>query len=240
MFFSLQWYIIYTHLQKASIAHLHLYLLWLPNDNTCITVCMYFKCQSGCISVLTAIWQYAHLRLYLFLWQMAKEYANFDCGMTICTSACIANLTAIWQCANLCIIWLLWQYAHLHAHLLWLQCHYANLHVCLLWFYFDFISVCTYIYFDGNDNKSICLYIYFDCNDIMLICIYMYIVLIEMRTCSAACISCLSVICPSALRFTLIAIWQSTNMHVIWGGGRVVRWCWVNFQCRGVLQFGFQ
>ena len=20
-------------------------------------------------------------------------------------------------------------------------------------------------------------------------------------------------------------------------GGRVVRWCWVNFQCRGVLQF---
>ena len=24
------------------------------------------------------------------------------------------------------------------------------------------------------------------------------------------------------------------------GGGRVVRWCWVNFQCRGVLQFGYQ
>ena len=23
------------------------------------------------------------------------------------------------------------------------------------------------------------------------------------------------------------------------GGGRVVRWSWVNFQCRGVLQFGF-
>ena len=22
------------------------------------------------------------------------------------------------------------------------------------------------------------------------------------------------------------------------GGGREVRWCWVNFQCRGVLQFG--
>ena len=21
-------------------------------------------------------------------------------------------------------------------------------------------------------------------------------------------------------------------------GGRVVRWCWVNFQCRGVMQFG--
>ena len=23
------------------------------------------------------------------------------------------------------------------------------------------------------------------------------------------------------------------------GGGRVVRWCWVNFQCRGILQFGY-
>ena len=22
------------------------------------------------------------------------------------------------------------------------------------------------------------------------------------------------------------------------GGGRVVRWSWVNFQCRGILQFG--
>ena len=24
------------------------------------------------------------------------------------------------------------------------------------------------------------------------------------------------------------------------GGGRVVQWCWVNFQCQGVLQFGLQ
>ena len=24
------------------------------------------------------------------------------------------------------------------------------------------------------------------------------------------------------------------------GSGRVVRWCWANFQCRGVLQFGLQ
>ena len=24
------------------------------------------------------------------------------------------------------------------------------------------------------------------------------------------------------------------------GGGRVVRWCWTNFRCRGVLQFGLQ
>ena len=23
-------------------------------------------------------------------------------------------------------------------------------------------------------------------------------------------------------------------------GDRVVRWCWVNFQCRGVLQFGLE
>ena len=23
-------------------------------------------------------------------------------------------------------------------------------------------------------------------------------------------------------------------------GGRVVRWCWVNFQCRDVLQFGLE
>ena len=34
---------------------------------------------------------------------------------------------------------------------------------------------------------------------------------------------------------------QPTN-HPPWtvcqGGGRVVRWSWVNFQCRGVLQFG--
>ena len=27
------------------------------------------------------------------------------------------------------------------------------------------------------------------------------------------------------------------NSSVIRGGGRVVRWCWVNFQCLGVLQF---
>ena len=24
------------------------------------------------------------------------------------------------------------------------------------------------------------------------------------------------------------------------GDGRVVRWCWVTFQCQGVLQFGLQ
>ena len=23
-------------------------------------------------------------------------------------------------------------------------------------------------------------------------------------------------------------------------GGRVARWCWVNFQCRGVLQYGLE
>ena len=25
------------------------------------------------------------------------------------------------------------------------------------------------------------------------------------------------------------------QVHINLGGGRVVRWCWVNFQCRGVL-----
>ena len=37
---------------------------------------------------------------------------------------------------------------------------------------------------------------------------------------------------------------QPTNQNPGFGpavrGGRVVRWCWVNFQCRGVLQFGLQ
>ena len=33
--------------------------------------------------------------------------------------------------------------------------------------------------------------------------------------------------------FTLIYPFSSFSL----GGGRVVRWCWVNFQCRGVLQF---
>ena len=28
-----------------------------------------------------------------------------------------------------------------------------------------------------------------------------------------------------------------TDFSFLRGGGRVVRWCWVNFQCRGVLQF---
>ena len=34
---------------------------------------------------------------------------------------------------------------------------------------------------------------------------------------------------------TLVYIGSSSR-----GGGRVVRWCCVNFQCRGVLQFGLQ
>ena len=29
------------------------------------------------------------------------------------------------------------------------------------------------------------------------------------------------------------------KLCLIGGGGRVVRWCWLNFQCRGVLQFGY-
>ena len=35
--------------------------------------------------------------------------------------------------------------------------------------------------------------------------------------------------------FTLIYPFSSLS-----AGGRVVRRCWVNFQCRGVLQFGLQ
>ena len=31
---------------------------------------------------------------------------------------------------------------------------------------------------------------------------------------------------------------QPTNHLSNLGGDRVVRWCWVNFQCLGVLQFG--
>ena len=45
----------------------------------------------------------------------------------------------------------------------------------------------------------------------------------------------------------LLICYRSKNMNTIerqlqlnLGGGRVVRWCWVNFQCRGVLQFGLQ
>ena len=30
-----------------------------------------------------------------------------------------------------------------------------------------------------------------------------------------------------------------TRFYVLFRGGRVVRWCWVNFQCWGVLQFGY-
>ena len=32
----------------------------------------------------------------------------------------------------------------------------------------------------------------------------------------------------------------NNEIQIAGGGGRVVRWSWVNFQCRGVLQFGLQ
>ena len=38
--------------------------------------------------------------------------------------------------------------------------------------------------------------------------------------------------CPVGVR-------QDCIISPIIGGGRVVRWCWVNFQYRGVLQFGY-
>ena len=31
-----------------------------------------------------------------------------------------------------------------------------------------------------------------------------------------------------------------TRFEKLFGGGRVVRWCWINLQCRGVLQFRLQ
>ena len=37
--------------------------------------------------------------------------------------------------------------------------------------------------------------------------------------------------------FTLIYRFSPPSPSLWEGGGRVVRWCWVNFQCRGVLQF---
>ena len=44
--------------------------------------------------------------------------------------------------------------------------------------------------------------------------------------------------------FTLSLGWSGGPMVLgklpVLGGGRVVRWCWLNFQCRGVLQFGLQ
>ena len=36
--------------------------------------------------------------------------------------------------------------------------------------------------------------------------------------------------------FTLLYPFSPLSLS-LGGGGRVVRWCWVNFQCRGVLQF---
>ena len=37
--------------------------------------------------------------------------------------------------------------------------------------------------------------------------------------------------------FTLIYPFSFLSPSLWEWGGRVVRWCWVNFQCRGVLQF---
>ena len=43
-----------------------------------------------------------------------------------------------------------------------------------------------------------------------------------------------------AVRLLRDEILRSVAVLLVHGGGRVVRWCWVNFQCRGVLQFGLQ
>ena len=41
----------------------------------------------------------------------------------------------------------------------------------------------------------------------------------------------------SHLHVYLRFYWSVSLFNPFWGGGRVVRWSWVNFQCRGVLQF---
>ena len=40
-----------------------------------------------------------------------------------------------------------------------------------------------------------------------------------------------------SIHFSLLVI---GHLQLANRGGRVVRWCWLNFQCRGVLQFGLQ
>ena len=41
------------------------------------------------------------------------------------------------------------------------------------------------------------------------------------------------------LKWAALSLRKITFRHIQQGAGRVVRWCWVNFQCRGVLQFGY-
>ena len=43
---------------------------------------------------------------------------------------------------------------------------------------------------------------------------------------------------PMAARLPLTVYLFSLTTVLLNGGGRVVRWSWVNFQCRGVLQIG--
>ena len=44
--------------------------------------------------------------------------------------------------------------------------------------------------------------------------------------------------CKTCIR--LFFFYEIKNIPRFLEGGRVVRWCWANFQCRGVLQFGLQ
>ena len=43
----------------------------------------------------------------------------------------------------------------------------------------------------------------------------------------------------TSIKFMHILVLVKFTANRSLGGGRVVRWCWVNFQCRGVLQFGY-
>ena len=38
-----------------------------------------------------------------------------------------------------------------------------------------------------------------------------------------------------AVGFYITTVLIAIGYHISTSGGRVVRWCWVNFQCRGVL-----
>ena len=49
--------------------------------------------------------------------------------------------------------------------------------------------------------------------------------------CRWGCLDISSPLCQ--ISFLSLPLWEMT--HWLPRGGRVVRWCWVNFQCRGVL-----